>query len=126
MEQSNNNKSETATSPEIDQESGRALHWRGRTLHKTPKETFIYLTKREMTIAKKIEKLFEEGKLTNIVSPGALNQFFKQRYILGLGPEEGFFAKQYYKSYILNFEKYNRDRDERQRRRQLRKEGERS
>jgi hypothetical protein len=122
MEQTN--KSQTATSPEIDPESGKKLRWKDKVLYKTPKGTFIYLTKREKTIAKKIEKMFEEGKLTNVVSKGALNQFFKQRYILGLNSEEGFFAKQYYKSYILDFEKYNKDKDIRQRRRRLQIEGE--
>ena len=119
-------KSQTVANPEIDQESGKRIKWGDRTLYKTPTGTLIYLTKRETTIAKKIDKLYEEGKLTNIVSPGALNKFFKQRYILGLEGIENFFAKQYYKSYILNFAKFKKDQDIRRKNRKLSKTGERS
>ena len=119
-------KSQTVADPEIDQESGKRIKWGDRTLYKTPIGKLIYLTKREMTIAKKIEKLFEEGKLTNAVSTGALNQFFKQRYILNLEGIENFFAKQYYKSYILDFAKFKKDQDKRKRSRQLERLGERS
>jgi len=115
------NKNQTAADPEIDQESGKPLRWKDRTLFKTNRSTFIYLTKREFAIAKKIEKLFEEGKLTSVVSPSALNQFFRQRYILGLEGEEAFFAKQYYKSYILDFEAYKKSK-----RKELPRPGERS
>ena len=119
-------KSQTVASPEIDQESGKKIKWGNRTLHKTPQGTFIYLTKREKTIAKKIEKLYEEGKLTDNVSPAALNSFFRQRYILGLEGIESFFAKQYYKSYILDWGKFKKSQDVKKRRKQLERTGERS
>lgn len=120
------NKSQTAADPEIDQESGKPTKWGNRSLYKTPRGTFIYLTARELTIAKKIEKLYEEGKLKNAVSPASLNLFFRQRYIMGLESEEGFFAKQYFKSYILDFESYKKNQESRKKSKQLQALGERS
>ena len=124
MEQTN--KSQTATSPEVDQETGKKLKWKDRTLYKTPDGRSTYLTARQLTIARKIEKLYEEGKLSDVVSVGTMNQFFRQRYILGLEGYEKFFAKMYYKAYILNFIKYKKDQDTKRKRRQLQRPGERS
>jgi hypothetical protein len=109
------NKSQTASESTLDPETGKPLVWHDRYLYTFPNGKKGYLTKREKQIADKINKLYAEGKISNVVSVGSMNQFFRQRYILALDDYESFFAKHYYKSYILDFVKFNKDQERRQR-----------
>lgn len=109
------NKTQTvATDPE---------KWHDRFLYTLPNGKQTYLTKREKTIADKINSLYSEGKLSDVVSPQSLNHFFRQRYILGLEGDEAFFAKQYYKAYILDFAKFKAQQDKRKEKLQQLKPG---
>jgi len=77
--------------------------WNGRTQYTTPKGKELWLTELEKSTAIQIEKLHKAGKLSKTVSPASLNKFFKQRVILELEGFDKWFAKQYYKAYIIDW-----------------------
>lgn len=72
------------------------------------------------SIEKKVDKYIKEGTIKDesgniisnprlVVSPYNLIDFFKSGILLGLSPEEEFYAKQYYKEQ-MDFKAYNTSR----------------
>jgi len=108
----------------IHSETGKPI--KIRKIHTTlnlcmlPNGKIRYLSDEEYRIAKEVDKSVIEGHLSTVVSPASVNDLFKKQfYIAEEDPDLKFFAKMYYKQYWLDFEKFNKDQDARQKRRTL-------
>lgn len=98
-----------------------------KTLHlcKMPDGAYRYLTDAEYPIIKEVDKAVNEGRLTTVVSPAALNDLFKKDFYRAEDdPYLKWIAKMYYKQYFLDFDKYNNDRQRSKRTAKLQELGE--
>lgn len=91
---------------EKQQSEPKPPEWHGRFLYDLPNGTQTYFTKKEMEVANRLLKEAKDKKLSKVVSPKSLDSFFSNAYVLSLEGDLKWFAKQFYKTYIMDFEAY--------------------
>lgn len=89
--------------------------WHDRFLYDLPDGKQTYLTKKEKAVANRLLKEVKEKKLIVLIpnkkvpdkdNGGFFNKFFMNPYVQSLDGDLKFFAKQFYKSYIMDFKSY--------------------
>lgn len=81
----------------------KKLNWRGKKLTLFPNDEKRYLTPKELEAKEIVDTLVKAKKLSKTPSVAALNAFFQNGKIRNLSKEIRFFAKHYYKQYILDW-----------------------
>ncbi len=81
----------------------KKLNWRGKKLTLFPNDEKRYLTPKELEAKQLVDTLVKAKKLSKTPSVAAMNSFFQNGKIRNLSKDIRFFAKHYYKQYILDW-----------------------
>ena len=77
--------------------------WRGRELVQFPDGDFRYLTPAQQKAKEIVDALVEKKTLSKTPSEATMNKFYSSGKIRGLSKEDRFWAKHYYKQFILQW-----------------------